>query len=275
MRRTACGIALVLLAACSRWAAPGPDTIALIDHDVVPWADFEGSLEATGGSGALGFSSAVSSQLLDQFLDEELMRREAIRVGAARPNASRRDATAALVERTVGAGPSDVEIRRYYAQHKSEFVAPERVHLRQILLDDRDRAARAEAELAAGRDFAEVARRWSIDPSREQGGDQGILSRDDLPASLAEPILALQPGQVSGVVETEYGFHIFQVMARWPAGPIPFERAEDSIREQLRRQATERATRRLVATARRRYNVQVVGRNLPFAYSGEYPVERE
>jgi len=275
LRRTAWGVSLVLLAACSRWTAPGPDTIASIDHDAVPWSDFESYLEITGGSGALGFSSAVSSQLLDQFLDEELVRREAVRVGAATASDSRRDATAALVERVVGDVPSAADVRLYYDRHESEFVAPERIHLRQILLDERDQAARAQAELAAGKDFAAVARRWSIDPSREQGGDQGILSRDDLPASLAEPILALKPGEISGVVETEYGFHIFQVVARWPAGPIPFERAQDSIRERLRHQASEQATQRLVAAARRRYNVRVVGRNLPFAYSGEYPVEHE
>jgi parvulin-like peptidyl-prolyl isomerase len=275
MKRRGVYVAMIALIACGRLSSPGPDTIALIDGDALPWARFEAYLEATGGSGALGFSSSVSSQLLDQFLDEELLRREAVARGLITAEASGREAVAALVKNAVGAVPTAAAVRLYYEQHNEEFMAPDRVHLRQILLDDRQSAERAERELAQGVDFATVARHWSIDPSREHGGDQGVLSRDDLPTSLAETILALAPGQTSGIVETEYGFHIFQVVARWPAGPVPLERAESRIRQRLRRQATESATRRLVAAARRRYNVRVVGRNLPFTYSGEYPVERE
>lgn len=275
MTRAGVWVAILLTTACGRLATPGPDTFAMIDGDPLPWSQFESYLETTGGSSALGFSSTVSSRLLDQFLDEELLRRDAVDGGLVSAAASRRDAVAALVREAVGSVPTASAVQSYYEKNHEDFVAPERVHLRQILLDDRQSAERAERDLVHGDDFAAVARRWSIDPSKQRGGDQGVLSRDDLPASLATPILALAPGDVSGIVETEYGFHIFQVVQRWPSGPMPFDQVRDDIKARLRRQAAERETRRLVVAARHRYNVRVVGRNLPFAYSGEYPLENE
>lgn len=275
MKQVTLAFSLLALLSCGRLATPGPDTFAVVDGDALPWSQFETYLEMTGGSDALAFSSQVTSRLLDQFLDEELLRREAVSEGVVGASASRREAAVALVQGVVGKTPTAAAVRIYYQRHRSEFVAPERVHLRQILLDDRQSAERAEKELVQGDDFGAVARRWSIDPSKTRGGDQGVLSRDDLPASLAAPILALAPGEVSSVVETEYGFHIFQVVERWPAGPRPFDEVEESITKRMRREATERETARLVAAARHRYNVRVVGRNLPFAYSGEYPLENE
>ena len=98
-----------------------------------------------------------------------------------------------------------------------EFERPERVRLRQILLDDPEAVERALAELKEGAEFDQVARRYSRDSTGETGGVQGELSRDDLPPLFADTIFALEPGEVSDVVEAEYGFHLFQVMEQLPA----------------------------------------------------------
>lgn len=275
MKRAAIAAVALVWMSCGGLTTPAPDTVAIVDGDPLAWSQFESYLESTGGSSALGFSSTVSSRLLDQFLDEELLRCDAVSRGLVEASATRREAAAALIQSVIGDMPTAASVRMYYQRHRDEFIAPERVRLRQILLDDRQSADTAEQELIRGDDFGAVARRWSIDPSSERGGDQGVLSRKDLPTSLAAPILALAPGEISGVVETEYGFHIFQVVERWPEGPKPFDEVEKSIAERLHRDAVERQTRRLVAAARHRYNVLVIGRNLPFAYSGEYPLEKE
>lgn len=251
---------------------PGPDAVALIDGEEVPWSAFESYLEAAGGPMALALSGEASSRLLDQFLDEELLHREAISRGLVSAEATRRRSAAALVAATVDRRPpSEGELRRWYRTHRESFERPPRVHLRQILTDRRDAADRARQELDEGAEFAAVARRWSIDPSRERGGDQGLLAPRDLPAALARAVEGLEPGEIGPVVETEYGFHIFQVLERRPAGVLRYAQARDEIAARVQHQRRRTALERLVADARARYNVRVAGGNLPFPYTGDYP----
>lgn len=250
---------------------PGPDAVALVDGEEVPWSAFESYLEAAGGQMALALSGEASSGLLDQFLDEELLHREAIARGLVSADATRRQSAAALIAVTVDRRPpSEAELRRWYRAHRSSFERPARVHLRQILTDRRDAAERARQELDQGAAFAAVARRWSIDPSRERGGDQGLLALRDLPAALARAVADLEPGETGPVVETEYGFHIFQVLDRQPAGVLPYGQARSEIADQVLHRRRRAALERLVADARARYNVRVAGRNLPFPYTGDY-----
>ncbi|MGH9379406.1 MAG: peptidylprolyl isomerase [Thermoanaerobaculia bacterium] len=246
--------------------------MALINAEEVPWSAFETYLEEAGGQMALALSGEASSRLLDQFLDEELLHREAVARGLVTPEASRRTSAAALVEATIDRQPPpEPELRRWYREHRRDFERPSRVRLRQILTDRQDAAARAQEELAAGADFPAVAKRWSIDPSRDRGGDQSLLALRDLPASLARAVEDLEPGDISPIVETEYGFHIFQILERRPAGLLPYRQARADIEDRLLLGRRREALARLVAEARARYNVRVAGRNLPFSYTGDYP----
>jgi parvulin-like peptidyl-prolyl isomerase len=74
------------------------------------------------------------------------------------------------------------------------------------------RAAELLAQLTAGKDFAELARAESDDSSKERGGDVGLLGRGLLALPYEQALFALQPGQRSGVVETDFGFHILERM---------------------------------------------------------------
>jgi peptidyl-prolyl cis-trans isomerase C len=144
------------------------------------------------------------------------------------------------------------------------------VRLRQILVEDRAAAERAWREIAAGADFAQVARRDSKEPRAAFGGDQGELSRADLPPAFAETIFALAPGEVSEIVAADYGFHLFQVVRRLPAQELTLAEAEPEIRSLLARSNAEGRLSELVGEARDRYNPAVYVRNLPFNYVGRY-----
>ena len=86
---------------------------------------------------------------------------------------------------------------------------------------------------------------------------------------MRQPSCWLRKG-VSAPVATDYGFHLFQVVERLPAGTVPMSAVAAEIRETLRRERTEQRLAELVGEARRRYNVRVFGRNLPFNYQGLY-----
>ncbi len=119
---------------------------------------------------------------------------------------------------------SEKEIEDFYKLHReTKFQQSRAVRLRHILLrvpsgaDAKQKAsARSKAEAAlqesrAGKDFAELAKKYSEDPSAAQGGDVGWISPGQLPPSLDQAAFALKKGEVSGVLESPLGYHIFKV----------------------------------------------------------------
>lgn len=277
-RSTALGMVLSILGllglgACRQDPPPAPDIVAQIGKTVVRYSEFERYLTRTVGDPDSVLASAVLSQLFDQFLDELLLDRLARDRHVALPaqgDPGGRRAVDALLLGGSGAAPSEGEIRGYYAAHQAEFVRPERVRLRQILAENGKTADQAVREIKNGAEFEAVARRFSRDPSAATGGYQGELARADLPPSFAEIIFALKPGEVSRPVAADYGFHIFQVMERLPAGVVPFEGARTEIAGHLRQERADQALKSLVQEARGRYHIEVFERNLPFGYEGAY-----
>ncbi len=262
---------LAAAAACARRPPLEPEVLARIGPDqLVRAADFEAYFRRNVGEEEEVLSSVVLSELFDQFVDEELLVRLAVDRGLVPPGASQRRAVNALLARMPERTWTDPEVAAYYQGHRSEFERPERVHLRQILVEDRGAAEAALRALEAGEDFEAVARRLSLDPTSDRGGDQGQLAREDLPPAFADLVFGLQPGGISGIVSAEYGFHIFQVVARLPAEVEPLAEAADEIRERLRQQWADQALGDLISEARKRYNVEVYPHHFDFNYQGDY-----
>ncbi len=275
-RRLDFGVAALLLAAmaCGRPEPPAPDVAARIGDQDIRYSEFEDYLERTADDSDSVLGSDVLSELFDQFLDEKILVRMAVDrkllPGGKTAPGTPREAIDALLADGLKTEPTDQEVAAWYGAHRQEFARPERVRLRQILTDDRASAESALRQLAAGADFAELARRLSRDPSAGTGGYQGELSRENLPPAFADVIFSLKPGEVSKVVPADYGFHVFQVMERFPAGVVPLEEARGEVLERLRQERADRLLAGLVREGRTQYNAVVHRRNLPFNYQGSY-----
>ncbi|HVG19666.1 MAG TPA: peptidylprolyl isomerase [Blastocatellia bacterium] len=131
----------------------------------------------------------------------------------------------------------------------------------------RARAAAILGRLKAGADFAALARENSDDPgSRDRGGDLGLFTRSTHTAKFDEAAFALKPGQVSGLIETEYGYHIIKVAERKPERVRSFDEVRASIEQQVRaRKLAEHLTRWLEAR-RREADINVT----PFYRVGQF-----
>jgi peptidyl-prolyl cis-trans isomerase C len=161
----------------------------------------------------------------------------------------------ALVEKEIGAKMtvSDAEVHDFYAGNQSAFETPERARARHILVqvdekdDEKTRAEkRAKAEdvlkqLKEGADFEELARKCSDCPSAPKGGDLGFFERGQMVPAFEESAFSLKPGQLSGVVETPFGFHVIRGEERVAAGIVKEEEAAPKIREYLQSRKTEQA----------------------------------
>jgi peptidyl-prolyl cis-trans isomerase D len=141
------------------------------------------------------------------------------------------------------AAPSDDEVKAYYDEHRDDrFTAPEEVRARHILIklppaaDEKARAAartKAEdvlAKVKKGADFAKLAQEVSEDTgTASKGGDLGLFSRGHMVPAFDAAAFALEPGGVSDIVETPFGFHIIKVEEKVPGGQKPLEAVRDEI----------------------------------------------
>lgn len=257
------------------WVAGGchrisPDTLARIGDHEVPVADFSTYVERQVGEVAPKLEARVMSSLLDQFLNERLVVEGALAEGLVDEGAEHRAALAALLKSAPLVEPSNDEVRRHYDAERADYILPERVRIAQMLIENRQKADEALAELHGGTDFAEVAKRYSFDPNTPDGGVQGQFAYADLPEAFAAKVFALAPGQVTEVLAADFGFHIFKVTERLPGRVVPLEEAARSIRNRLREQKASAYVTQWVDDARRRYTVELYERNLPFAYQGRY-----
>jgi len=277
-------VLLALLAACTEAPPPppSPEVVAEIQGQPVRYEQFEAYVAGALGEPGDSLGSDVLSQLFDQFLEERLLALLAVDRGllpeaAALGRAGRRRAVDALLSAVADeedAAPAPQALRAWYEAHRDRFQRPARVRLRQLLVDDRAQAEKAVEEIRAGASFAAVARRLVDDPAiAATGGTLGELSRDDVPPAFADVIFSLAPGEVSDVVEADYGFHVFQVTETLPAEVLPFDEVHDEVARALRQERADRRLRELAEEACRRYDVSVWERNLPFNYRGVYLAE--
>lgn len=141
---------------------------------------------------------------------------------------------------------SEATVRRFYDAHVSDYKQDDQVHARHILIsadqsggERADAIAKARADsllsaLRAGADFAEVAKAYSQDPgSGRNGGDLGWFGHGQMVKPFEEAAFALEPGQISQLVKTQFGYHIIQTQEKRKAGVKPYTDVRDLIKTQL------------------------------------------
>lgn len=134
------------------------------------------------------------------------------------------------------------EVTAYYQAHMDEYKASETVKLSNILirvsgvLEDQQAKAKAHEiwqALTAGADFAELARKHSEGPNAQGGGGIGWVERGKLMPEIERAVFALSPGQVSPVVRSSLGYHIFRVEDYRPSHTKPIAEIQATIHDQL------------------------------------------
>lgn len=137
---------------------------------------------------------------------------------------------------------SDEELLEYYTENKESFFEPEQVHARHILLETEEEANNLLQQLKEGIiDFAEMAKEKSIGPSAPSGGDLGFFTRGQMVKEFEDAAFSLQPGEISGVVQTEFGYHIIKYEDKKEEHSPNFEEAKERINNILKYQRENEA----------------------------------
>ena len=151
---------------------------------------------------------------------------------------------------------SGTEVRKYYQDNARQFERPEQVRVRQIVVSTEAEAQQVLEQLKGNPDFAAVAREKSTAPEAEHGGDLGYFSRGDMPTEF-NVVFTLPPGGVSGVVKSPYGFHVFKLENKRPAGLLGLEEAAPAIREKLTQEKQDRRYQQWLKELRSRTKFEV------------------
>jgi peptidyl-prolyl cis-trans isomerase SurA len=154
--------------------------------------------------------------------------------------------TQEVIRREVGSrvdiGHDDV--KKYYDEHKQEFVRPEQVVLADIFLSTegktpeqvaviQKKANDLLARLKKGDEFSELAKRNSEGPTAKDGGELGAFERGQLSKQLEDTVFALNKNQLTDVIQTKTGFEILKVIEHFEAGLQPVEKVEPEIENRI------------------------------------------
>jgi peptidyl-prolyl cis-trans isomerase C len=162
------------------------------------------------------------------------------------------------------APPTDEESRAWYESNKQQFLVPESVRAAHIVMQpgpDRPLAAvlgelaRVREQLLQGADFALMARRHS--QCADNGGDLGWFTRGQMVPEFEAAVFALEPGQISHVFRTEFGFHIAKLLDRRPAHHAGWDQVKSQIADHLFTEKKNARISEVVDTLRREADIRI------------------
>jgi peptidyl-prolyl cis-trans isomerase C len=167
-------------------------------------------------------------------------------------------------------GPSDADAKDFYAKNPERFKQEETAHAAHILIrvdPNADAAAKAKAKATidlvlkkarAGEDFGKLAQQYSQDGSAAQGGDLGDFPRGQMVPEFSNAAFALKPGQLSGVVTTQFGYHVIKLIELKPGRVVPFEEAQGQIKQFLEGQKKQEHADAFIEGLKKKSKIEVL-----------------
>lgn len=129
---------------------------------------------------------------------------------------------------------TEEEMKTYFEQNKDSFDQKEQVKASHILVKDEAAAKKVKEELDNGKDFAELAKKYSTDKSNAAaGGDLGYFGKGEMAEEFEKAAFSLKVDEISEPVKTEFGYHIIKVSDKKAAKAAKYEDHKKEIKEKL------------------------------------------
>jgi peptidyl-prolyl cis-trans isomerase C len=165
---------------------------------------------------------------------------------------------------------TDAEVKKFYDDNQDKFKKPESYHASHILIGvdpqakpEEKQKAKVKAEaikkrLAAGEDFATLAKAESTCPSKEKGGDLGTFGKGEMVPEFEKATAALKPGQISDVVETQFGYHIIKLIEKKDSGVVTFDESKEKIQAYLKQTKAQKAMLAYIAALKSNAKIEKI-----------------
>jgi parvulin-like peptidyl-prolyl isomerase len=165
---------------------------------------------------------------------------------------------------------TDKEIQDYYQKNIDLLKQPFQMRISHIFIqsdakssDSRKKELRGKAEkilknLKDDQDFADLAREYSDGPTKNNGGDLGYLRKGQLEKQFESKVLALKKGEITDIIETEYGFHIFKVTDIKPETILAYENVKEKVKKFLADEKTKQEADEYARKLREKSDVKIL-----------------
>ncbi|AJE03954.1 peptidylprolyl isomerase [Geobacter pickeringii] len=167
---------------------------------------------------------------------------------------------------------SDEEAKKFYDENLDKFKQPETVRASHILVGadakataEEKKKAKEKAEailkkLKEGADFAETAKKESSCPSSAQGGDLGVFGKGQMVPEFEKSAFSLKPGETSGVVETQFGYHIIKLAEKHDAETTKFDDVKERLAQYLKNQKVQKGIGDYVEELKKKGKVEILAK---------------
>jgi peptidyl-prolyl cis-trans isomerase C len=243
--------------------------------EITPFQTYVG--EVTGEAWE-AVSARVTSRLLDQYLDRQVVleaaRRRDVEVSDLSTVMSPSEVQW-LMDELCGKAPEPLatEIASEVTR-RAESTRPARAHVRQLLVDSYEDGLEALRRLSAGEDFIEVSRQLSRAPNAAEGGELGYFDQGSLPPEIDQVIFSVAPGEFSEPVQGPSGYHVFQVLEVIPAGPPDLAEVEAAVRTEFAQVRMREHIRKCIEKCAAEVGIEIYEQHLWFPYTGRYAEEK-
>ncbi len=163
---------------------------------------------------------------------------------------------------------SQKEVKDFYKNNPGMFKQSEQIKASHILIKvdtQVDKSAKDQAnkkikeiqkKLEDGEDFAALAKEYSEGPSNVKGGDLGYFERGRMVKPFEDVAFKLKPGEVSGMVETPFGYHLIKVVDKKPESVVSYENAKERITQYLEQEKKGEVLKRNIEDMRQKADIK-------------------
>jgi len=219
--------------------------LAKVGNTKITQADFDRELNSLPDFAQKMFEGSKGKErFLEELVKKEILYQEALKKGLDKDpeylkkvnDFKKITLIGQLLEKEIEekARVSEKDAKDYYEKNKDDFASVSQIRARHILVKTEEEAKKILGRLKKGEDFANIARKSSIDPaSAKNGGDLGFFSPGQMVPEFEAAVAKLKPGEISEPVKTKFGYHIIKVTDRKLGKPLEFEKVKNFVLQRL------------------------------------------
>ena len=150
---------------------------------------------------------------------------------------------------------TDEAIATWYEKNIVSAPAEREAHARHIIAESEQQAAKIAAEIKGGKSFEAAAAEYSRDPGSSDDGDLGWFPREEMVPEISDAVFSMKPGEVSGPVQTQFGWHVIQLVEFRDLPKPTIEEAHDEIVRKIARDEGQKLMEKLRSDAK----IEIIG----------------
>jgi peptidyl-prolyl cis-trans isomerase C len=256
--------------ACAKKEAPktGP-YLAMVGKTQITQADLEREIKGLPDFAQKLFEGPEGKEkFLNELIKKELLYQEALKRGIDKDAEYQKKVEefrkltliGQLLEKEIEskAKVTEQDAKAYYEKHKAELASFAQIRASHILVKTEAEAKQIEEMLKKGGNFAELAKKHSIDSgSAKNGGDLGYFSSGQMVPEFEQAAARLKPGEISAPLKTKFGYHLIKVADKKTGKPVEFEKVKNVLFQRLTAEKQKEVFDTFIENLKKNFKVEI------------------